>query len=156
MVSAPPVPVFPFRRAPSARRFRPRPCQFSRFVARHPPDVSAPSVPFSLFVARHPPDVSARPCRFPASLRAFRPTLPFVRPVSRCVVRYSFGVSSRPSRLPLCPFSRFLRTVLSFFRRVLLYSTNIFALWRFASQTVTLGFGITHLCCAVACVCTLF
>ena len=157
MVSAPPVPVYPFRRAPSARRFRPRQCQFSRFVARHPPDVSAParaSFPVSSRAIR--PSFPPRPCHFPASSRAFRPTLPFVRPVSRCVVRYSFGVSSRPSRLMFCPFSRFLRTVLSFFRRVLLYSTNIFALWRFASQTVTLGFGITPLCCAVACVCTLY
>ena len=175
MVSAPPVPVFPFRRAPSARLFRPRPCQFSRFVARHPPDVSAPAraifpvssrairPSFPPLPCRFPvssrairPTFPPRPCHFPASSRAFRPTLPFVRPVSRCVVRYSFGVSSRPSRLPFCPFSRFLRTVLSFFRRVLLYSTNIFALWRFASQTVTLGFRITPLCCAVACVCTLY
>ena len=95
-VSAPPVPFF-------------------RFVARHPPDVSAPPVPFSRFLARHSPDVSAPPVPFFASSRAFRPTLPFVRPVSRCAVRYSFGVSSRPFRLPFCPVSRFLRTILSFF-----------------------------------------
>ena len=103
MVSAPPVPVFPFRRTPSARRFRPRPCQFSRFVARHPPDVSAPSVPFSRFVARHPPDVSA-PARasFPVSSRAIRPTfppLPCRFPVSSRAIRPTFP--PRPCIFPL-------------------------------------------------------
>ena len=110
--------------------------------------------PFSSRAIR--PMFAPHPCHFAASSLAFRPTLPFVRLVSRCVVRYSFGVSSCPYRLPSCPVSRFLCTVLSFFRRVLLYSTNIFALWRFARQTVTLGFGITHLYCAVVCVCTLY
>ena len=118
--------------------FPPRPCRF----------------PVASRAVR--PTFPPHPCQFPASSRAFRPTLPFVRLVSRCGVRYSFGVSFCPSRLPFCPVSRFLRTVLSSFRRVLLYSMNIFALWRFARQTVTLGFGITHLCCAVACVCTLY
>ena len=127
-----------------------------RAVARYPLDVSSSSVPFSFSSRAIRPTFPPRPCHFPASSRAFRPTLPFFRPVSRCVVRYSFGVSSRPFRHPFCPVSHFLRTVLSFFRRILLYSTNIFALWRFARQIVTLGFGITHLCCVVACVCTLY
>ena len=68
--------VFPFRRAPSARRFHPRPCQFSRFVARHPPDFSAPSVPFSRFVARHPPVVSAPPVPFSRFVARFSPDAP--------------------------------------------------------------------------------
>ena len=110
------------------------------------------------------PTFPPRPCHFPASSRAVRPMLPFVHAVSRWVVRYSFGVSSRPS-VPFCPVSRFLRSpfFLSFFRRfcslysanilVLLYSANNFALRRFARQTVILGFGLTHLFCV--CVCTL-
>ena len=52
----------------------------------------------------------SRPYRFSASSRAVRPTFPFVPPVLRCVVRYSFGVSSRPSRLPFCPVSRLLHS----------------------------------------------
>ena len=53
------------------------------------------------------PTSPPRPCHFPALLRVVRPTLPFVRAFSRCVVRYSFGVSSRPSRLRFCPVSLF-------------------------------------------------
>ena len=56
-----------------------------------------------------------RPCHFPASSRAIRPTFAFVCPVSCCVVRYSFGVSSFPSRLPFCPVSCFLRSPLFLF-----------------------------------------
>ena len=101
------------------------------------------------------PTFPPRPCHFSASSRAVRPTLPSVRAVSRCVVRYSLCVSSRPSPLPFCPVSRSLRSPFFPFSRVLLYSTNHFALWRFVRQTVTLGFGLTHLCCVVVCVCTL-
>ena len=50
-----------------------------------------------------------RPCHFTALSRAVCPKLPFVRPFFRCVVRYSFGVSSRLSRLPFCTVLRFLR-----------------------------------------------
>ena len=99
-----------------------------------------------------------RPARaiFPLRLALFarRSRLSVRFPVASCVTR-SASLPLRPVSRS-APFSRFLRTVLSCFRRVLLYSTNIFALWRFARQTVTLGFGITHLFCSVACVCTLF
>ena len=123
VVSGPPVPVFPFRRAPSARRFRTRPCQFSRFVARHPPDVSAPArasflvssrairptfphppVPFSRFVARHQPDVSAPPVPFSRFVARHPPDVsaPPV-PFSRFVARHPPDVSAPP-----VPFSRFV------------------------------------------------
>ena len=130
--------VFPFRRAPSTRRFRPVRAVFP--------------------LRRSPSARSFRPARanFPLrrALFARRSRLSIWFPVAACVTR-SASLSVRPVSCSV-PFSRFLRTVLSAFRRLLLYSTNIFALWRFARQTVTLGFGITHLCCAVACVCTLY
>ena len=93
------------------------------------------------------PTFPPRPCHFPALSRAVRPTLPFVGSVSRCVVRYSFGVSSRASRLPFCPVSRFLRS--PFFPS--------FAGYYCTRRTflLTLGFGSTHLCCVVLRVCVL-
>ena len=107
-------PSRPYRFPVSSRAVRPtfppRPCRF--------PAASRADRP------TFPP----RSCQFPALSRDFRPTFPFVRLVSRCGVRYSFGVFFCPSRLRFCPVSRFLRTVLSAFLRVLLYSTNIFAL----------------------------
>ena len=144
-----------------------------RLIARYPLDVFVQSVPFSCFVARlssrfpslpyrfHVSSPAVRsifqphPCPFPASLRVVCPTIPFVSQFSRCVVRCSFGISSRPSRLPFCPVLRSLRSplFLSFFCGVLLYSTNNFALWWFARKTVILGFDLTHLCCVCVCVC---
>ena len=58
------------------------------------------------------PTFPSRSYRFPAKPRDVRPTFTSARPVSRCVVRYSLGVCSRPSRLPFCPVSRFLRSSL--------------------------------------------
>ena len=120
---------------------------------------TSPSRPFCFPVSSRAvrPTFPPRQCHFPASLRAVRPTFPFVRPFSRCVVRYSLGVSSRPSRLPFCPLLRSLRSplLLSLFQRVVMHSTNNIAFRRFARQTVTLGFGLTHLCCVVVCVCVL-
>ena len=66
---------FPVCRALSARRFA-LPVPFSRFVARHPPDVSAPPLPYSRFVARHPPDVSAPPVPFSRFVARFSPDAP--------------------------------------------------------------------------------
>ena len=113
MVSAPPVPVFPFRRAPSARRFRPRPCQFSHFVARHPPDVSAPSVPFSRFVARHPPEVSSPPVPFSRFVARHPPN------VSAPPVPFSRFVAGHSPDAPVCPSVFPLRRAL-LFRRLFL------------------------------------
>ena len=132
VVSAPPVPAFPFRRAPSARRFRtrpcrfpvssrairptfpPRPCQFSRFVARHPPDVSTPAR--AVFPFRRAPSARRfRPARavFPfrraPSARRFRPAravFPFRRATSarrfrpaRAVFPFRRAPFARRSRL---------------------------------------------------------
>ena len=84
VVSAPPVPVFPFRRAPSARRFRPRPCQFSRFRR-------APSA------RRFRPFRAVFPFRRAPSARRFRPPVPF----SRFVARFSPDAPVCPSGFPL-------------------------------------------------------
>ena len=100
------------------------------------------------------PTFPPRPCHFSASSRAVCPTLPFVRAVSvaTCVTLSAslpvLPVSRSVPRRAFCAHRSFL------FRWVLLYSTNHFALWRFVRQTVTLWFGLPHLCCVVACVCT--
>ena len=61
------------------------------------------------------PTFSSRSCHFPALSRVVRPTLPFVRPISQCVVRYSFSISSCSSRLLFCPVPRFLCSLLFLF-----------------------------------------
>ena len=112
-----------------------------------------PSCPYRFPVSSRAnrPTFPPRPCHFPASSRAVQPTLPLVRSVSRSVVRYSFGVSSRPSRLPFSPVSRFLRSPFFLLPGTIVLDDEI-CFWRFPRQTVILGFGLTHLCCAYECV----
>ena len=135
-VSLPCYPGFPSRRALPARRFL-----LVRTVLSFR---SAPSARRSRTVRAIFPL-----CRAPFARRS-RLSARF--PVASC--------STRSASLPIHPVSRSVPCCAfcahrSFFRRVLLYSTNIFAPWQSARQTVTLVFSITHLCCVVACVCTL-
>ena len=142
------------------------------FVARRQPDISFSSVPFSRFVVRHQPDVSFSSVPFPRFVARcpsdVPPPVPFSRFVVRCLPDACVDLSFFPMRRTLLVLRLYpsvpppiltlvaisaLTALSSFFRRVLLHSTNNFALWRFARKTVTLGSGLTHLCCVV-CVCT--
>ena len=125
--------VFPLRCAPSARRFFLVPTVF--------PFRRASSA------RRFQPACAIFPLRCALIARRSRSSVPF----SQCVERYSFGDYSCPSRLPFCPLLHSFRSplLLSFFCRLLPYSTDNLALRQLVRQTVTLGFGLTHLCCVV-------
>ena len=101
---------------------------FSRFIAHHSRDVSVPPVPFSSFVARCSPDI--RVC-----------TTGFAMGCALLIRRlFSSILSPVLSRV-----AHFALTVLSNFRRYYCIRQTIWLFWRFARQTVILGFKLNHL-----------
>ena len=131
-----------------------------------------PSRPYCFPVSSRAVRLTFQSCSFRRALfaRNFRPAraffslrcAPFAQ-LSHSSVRFLLRRALLVRRLflsiPSPVLSRvalFVLTALSFFHRVLLYSTNNFAMWWFARQIVIPGFGLIQLFCVFLCACVIF